>query len=149
MIGENGTRDNPARGALMTESCSRWNVIIRAVKRYPQAVDEADVRGYPAVIALTHSPARVRPDNGRTTDMNTSRRILLTGLAGLAVAPAAVAAAPSSEPGDVTVAEERFARTIAAAHAPDINCARQAERYADAHWPEYVVAARAVIGARV
>ncbi|QOG23957.1 MULTISPECIES: hypothetical protein [Bradyrhizobium] len=81
--------------------------------------------------------------------MNTSRRILLTGLAGLAVAPAAVAAAPSSEPGDVTVAEERFARTIAAAHAPDINCARQAERYADAHWPEYVVAARAVIGARV
>jgi hypothetical protein len=82
--------------------------------------------------------------------MNTSRRILLTGLAGLAVAPTAVAAAvPSSpEPGDVTVAEERFARTIAAAHAPDINCVRRAERYADAHWPEYVVAARAVIGAR-
>ncbi|WP_311741588.1 hypothetical protein [Bradyrhizobium huanghuaihaiense] len=82
--------------------------------------------------------------------MNTSRRILLTGLAGLAVAPTAVAAAvPSAEPADVTVAEERFARTIAAAHAPDISCARQAERYADAHWPEYVVAARAVIGARV
>jgi len=81
--------------------------------------------------------------------MNTSRRILLAGLAGLAVAPTAVAAAvPSAEPGDVTVAEERFARTIAAAHAPDITCVRQAERYADAHWPEYVVAARAVIGAR-
>lgn len=81
--------------------------------------------------------------------MNTSRRILLTGLAGLAVAPTTVAAVPSSAPDDVTVAEERFARTIAAAHAPNASCARQAERYADAHWPEYVVAARAVIGARV
>ncbi len=82
--------------------------------------------------------------------MNTSRRVLLTGLAGLAVAPTAVAAAvPSTEPGDVTVAEERFARTIAAAHAPDVTCARQAEHYADAHWPEYVVAARAVLDARV
>jgi hypothetical protein len=82
--------------------------------------------------------------------MNTSRRILLTGLAGLAVAPASVAAAvPSPEPGDVTVAEERFARTIAAGHAPDVTCVRQAERYADAHWPEYVVAARAVLNARV
>jgi hypothetical protein len=81
--------------------------------------------------------------------MNTSRRILLTGLAGLAVAPNAVAAAvPSAEPGDVTVAEERFARTIAAAHAPDLTCARQAEIYADARWPEYVVAARAVLDAR-
>jgi len=81
--------------------------------------------------------------------MNTTRRILLAGMAGLAVAPtAAAAAAPSAEPGDVTVAEERFARTIAAAHAPDIICARQAERYADAHWPEYVAAARAVIGSR-
>jgi hypothetical protein len=81
--------------------------------------------------------------------MNTSRRILLTGLAGLAVAPAAVAAAvPLRAPDDVTVAEERFARTIAAAHAPDITCARQAERYADVHWPDYVVAARAVLGAR-
>ena len=82
--------------------------------------------------------------------MNTSRRILLTGLAGLAVAPTAVVAAiPTSGPDDVTVAEERFARTIAAAHAPDVTCARQAERYADAHWPEYVVAARAVLDARV
>ncbi|MCK1721225.1 hypothetical protein [Bradyrhizobium sp. 141] len=82
--------------------------------------------------------------------MNTSRRILLTGLAGLAVAPTAVVAAiPTSAPDDVTVAEERFARTIAAAHAPDVTCARQAERYADAHWPEYVVAARAVLDARV
>lgn len=82
--------------------------------------------------------------------MNTSRRILLTGLAGLAVAPTAVAAAVSSrEPGEATVAEERFARTIAAAHAPDVTCALQAARYADAHWPDYVMAARAVIDARV
>jgi len=59
--------------------------------------------------------------------MNTSRRILLTGLAGLAVAPTAVAAAvPSPEPDDVTVAEERFARTIAAAHAPNVTCVRRA-----------------------
>ena len=79
--------------------------------------------------------------------MNTSRRILLTGLAGLAVAPPAVAAAPAI--GDATVAEERFARIIAAAHAPDQSCARHAERYADAHWPDYVVAARAVLDARV
>lgn len=82
--------------------------------------------------------------------MNTSRRILLTGLAGLAVTPgAAVAAAPTAEPGKATVAEERFARTIAAAHAPDSTSAWQAEHYAEAHWPEYVAAARAVIGARV
>jgi hypothetical protein len=84
-----------------------------------------------------------------TAAMNTSRRILLTGLAGLAVAPTAVAAAPVPVVGDTTVAEERFARMIAAAHAPDITCARQAERYADAHWPDYVVAARAVLDARV
>lgn len=80
--------------------------------------------------------------------MTTSRRILLTGLAGLAVAPAAVAAAPSPVRGDTTVAEERFARMIAAAHAPDVTCAHQAERYADAHWPDYVTAARAVLDAR-
>ena len=81
--------------------------------------------------------------------MNTSRRILLTGMAGLAVAPTAMAAAPATPVGDATVAEERFARMIAAAHAPDITCARQAARYADAHWPDYVVAARAVLDARV
>lgn len=81
--------------------------------------------------------------------MRTSRRILLTGLAGFAVAPTVVTAAvPSPAPDDVTVAEERFARTIAAAHAPDVTCARQAGRYADAHWPEYVLAARAVLDAR-
>lgn len=81
--------------------------------------------------------------------MDTSRRILLAGIAGLAVAPtAASAAVPSSAPGDATVAEERFARTIAAAHARDITCAGQAERYADAHWPEYLAAARAVLDAR-
>ena len=79
--------------------------------------------------------------------MDTSRRILLTGLAGLAVAPTTLVAAPAT--GNATVAEERFARMIAAAHAPDVSCARQAERYADAHWPEYVVAARAVLDARV
>lgn len=81
--------------------------------------------------------------------MNTSRRILLAGMAALAVAPTAMAAAPAPAIADATVAEERFARLIAAAHAPDVICARQAERYADAHWPDYVVAARAVLDARV
>lgn len=81
--------------------------------------------------------------------MNTSRRILLTGLAGLAVAPTAVAATTTPLVHDATVAEERFARVIAAAHAPDATCARQSERYADAHWPEYVASARAVLDARV
>lgn len=80
--------------------------------------------------------------------MTTSRRILLAGMAGLAVAPAAMAAAPESAIGAATVAEERFARMIAAAHAPDAACAPQAERYADAHWPDYVAAARAVLEAR-
>jgi hypothetical protein len=81
--------------------------------------------------------------------MNTSRRFLLTGLAGLAVAPAVAGAAPPHAADEVTVAEERFARMIAAAHAGDFTCARQAECYADAHWPEYVAAARAVLDARV
>lgn len=81
--------------------------------------------------------------------MNTSRRILLAGMAGLAVAPTAVAAAPTPVVGDATVAEEHFARMIAAAHAPDVVNARQAECYADAHWPGYVAAARAVLAARV
>jgi hypothetical protein len=83
------------------------------------------------------------------TATKTSRRILLAGLTGLAVAPtAAVAAAPQPATNDATVAEERFARMIAAAHAPDASCTRRAERYADEHWPEYVIAARAVIEAR-
>lgn len=81
--------------------------------------------------------------------MNTSRRFLLAGMAGLAVAPAAAAAAPTPAVDDATVAEERFARVIAAAHAPDVTCARQAQRFADAHWQEYVAAARAVLDARV
>ena len=81
--------------------------------------------------------------------MNTSRRILLAGMAGLVVAPAAVPAlAVTQADNHATVAEERFARLIAVAHAPDVTCANQAERYADAHWPEYVVAARAVLDAR-
>jgi hypothetical protein len=80
--------------------------------------------------------------------MNTSRRILLTGLAGLAMAPTAMASASAPEVSDATVAEERFARMIALAHAPDVTCARQAERYADAHWLDYVAAARAVLDAR-
>jgi hypothetical protein len=80
--------------------------------------------------------------------MNTSRRMLLAGLAGFAVAPAVAGAAPSPMADEATVAEERFARMIAAAHAPDVTCARHAERYADTHWPEYVVAARAVLHAR-
>ena len=81
--------------------------------------------------------------------MNTSRRILLAGIAGLAVAPAtapAFAATPAAD--GTTVAEERFARMIAAAHSPDAACAHQAERYADLHWQEYVLAARAVLDAR-
>lgn len=85
----------------------------------------------------------------KTPAMKTSRRILLTGLAGLAVAPTTVAAATMPRVHDATVAEERYARMIAAAHAPDVTCARQAERYAAAHWPEYIVAARAVLDARV
>ena len=64
--------------------------------------------------------------------MKTTRRILLAGLAGFAVAPATTPAFAATQT-DVaaTVAEERFARMIAAAHAPDVTCARQAERYAD------------------
>nr|WP_271589724.1 hypothetical protein [Bradyrhizobium sp. CCBAU 53415] len=133
----------------MAESLARWNVIVPVVKRYPQTVDCVDARGYPAVSAPTLSPARVQAGQWRTTAMNTSRRILLAGMAGLAVAPTAVAAAPAPMVDDVTVAEERFARMIAAAHAPDITCAREAERYAHAHWPEYLLAARAVLDARV
>lgn len=49
----------------------------------------------------------------------------------------------------VTVAEEHYACMIAVAHAPDVTFAHQAERYADAHWQEYVSAARAVLDARV
>jgi hypothetical protein len=81
--------------------------------------------------------------------MNTSRRILLAGLAGLAVAPTAVAASPVPAFADATDAEEHFARMIAAAHAPKATRAREAEDYADAHWHDYVVAARAVLAARV
>lgn len=132
----------------MTEPLARWNVIVGVVKVYPRAMDDVHVRGYPAVIALTHSPATVQAGQRRTTAMNTSRRILLAGMAGLAVAPTAKAAVPAPAVADATVAEERFARMIAAAHAPDVACARQAERYADAHWPDYVVAARAVLDAR-
>ncbi|GLR85822.1 hypothetical protein [Bradyrhizobium iriomotense] len=81
--------------------------------------------------------------------MKTSRRVLLAGMAGLVAAPKGAASAhPSVGGADMTVAEEHFARLIAAAHAPDITCARQAERYAETHWPEYVTAARAVLGAR-
>ena len=110
-------------------------------------MDDADVGGYPAVIALTHLTATVPTGQWGTTAMNTSRRILLAGLAGLAVAPAATSAATQREAG-ATVAEERFARMIAAAHAPDVSCGKQAEIYADAHWPDYVAAARAVLEAR-
>jgi hypothetical protein len=81
--------------------------------------------------------------------MNTSRRILLAGIAGLAVAPATAPAFAAIQAAEgATVAEERFARVIAAAHAPDAACAHQGERYADLHWQEYVLAARAVLDAR-
>ncbi|MBR0716238.1 hypothetical protein [Bradyrhizobium liaoningense] len=81
--------------------------------------------------------------------MKTSRRTMLAGMAGLVAAPQAASAfvAPVAT-SDMTVAEERYARMIAAAHAPDVTCARQAERYAEAHWPDYVGAARAVLNAR-
>jgi hypothetical protein len=81
--------------------------------------------------------------------MKTSRRSLLAGAAGLVAAARTVSAfgaAPVAT--GMTVAEERFARMIAAAHAPDMSCARQAEHYADAHWRDYVAAARAVLMAR-
>ena len=82
--------------------------------------------------------------------MKTSRRVLLAGMAGLIAAPQGAASAyPSTaDAADITVAEERFARLIAAAYALDITCAGQAERYAEVHWREYVAAARAVLGAR-
>ncbi|MGV7214797.1 hypothetical protein [Bradyrhizobium sp. UFLA05-112] len=82
--------------------------------------------------------------------MKTSRRVLLAGMAGLVAAPQAASSALASTDDvvDLTIAEERFARMIAAAHAPDITCARQAERFAETHWREYVAAARAVLSAR-
>lgn len=81
--------------------------------------------------------------------MKTSRRMLLAGLAGLAVAPATAPAIAATQADDAaTLAEERFARMIAAAHAPDITCARQAALYANAHWQDYVAAARVVLAAR-
>jgi hypothetical protein len=81
--------------------------------------------------------------------MKTSRRTMLAGMAGVVAAPhAASAFAPTPDASDMTVAEERYARVIAAAHAPGIACARQAERYADLHWRNYVAAARAVLDAR-
>jgi hypothetical protein len=119
------------------------------VKRYPQAMDGTGMRGYPAVIGLTHSPARVPAGQWRRTAMDTSRRILLAGMAGFALAPTAGLAAPAPAIDGATVAEERFARMIAAAHAPGVTCARQAERYADMNWRDYVEAARAVLDARV
>jgi hypothetical protein len=112
-------------------------------------MDDVDLRGYPAVMGLTHSPVTVLTGQRRTTAMNTSRRILLAGLTGLAVAPTAASATPAPAVGDTTVAEERFARLIAAAHAPGATCAQLAERYADAYWPAYVAAAKAVLDARV
>ena len=81
--------------------------------------------------------------------MKTSRRSLLAGMAGLAAVPdAASALGPLSAVGETTVAEERFARMIAAAQAPGVGCARAAEHYADLHWQDYVSAARAVLNAR-
>lgn len=80
--------------------------------------------------------------------MKTSRRTLLAAMAGLLAAPrVASAASAAADEARETVAEERFARLIAAAHAPDAR-ARQAERYADVHWRDYVAAARAVLSAR-
>lgn len=81
--------------------------------------------------------------------MRTSRRTLLAAMAGLlAIPPGASAVGVTTVAAETTVAEERFARLIAMAHAPDGSRARRAERYAEAHWPDYVAAARAVLGAR-
>jgi hypothetical protein len=80
--------------------------------------------------------------------MPTSRRTLLAGLAGLATASSAASARPAPATETATIAEEHFARLIAAAHAPDAACASQAGRYADAHWHAYLGAARAVLSAR-
>jgi hypothetical protein len=81
--------------------------------------------------------------------MKTSRRTLLAGLAGLAATPGSASAfAPIPDTADMTVAEERFARMIAAAHAPVIAGAQAVERCAEAHWRDYVGAARAVLIAR-
>ena len=85
----------------------------------------------------------------RIKAMKTSRRTLLAGMAGLVAAPGAASAlGPAPDHGDMTVAEERFARMIAAAHGSDVSCSRQAEHYAEAHWRDYVAAARAVLNAR-
>jgi hypothetical protein len=79
--------------------------------------------------------------------MKTSRRTVLAAMAGLLAAPRVASAAAAADAAKETVAEERFARLIAAAHVPDAR-ARQAERYADVHWRDYVAAARAVLSAR-
>jgi hypothetical protein len=80
--------------------------------------------------------------------METSRRFMLGAMAGFCAAPQAAAAFGSGvDAGEMTVAEERYARLIAAAHAPTIGAAR-AERYANMHWRDYVAAARAVLDAR-
>lgn len=60
-------RKRPAREARapVTEPLAGWNVIVRVAKVYPRAMDDAHVRGYPAVIALTHSPATVQAGQWR------------------------------------------------------------------------------------
>lgn len=82
--------------------------------------------------------------------MGRSRRIVLARMTALAVAPAAAPALAATRTAkSVTVAEEHYARMIAVAHAPNVTFAHRAERYADAHWQEYVSAARAVLDACV
>lgn len=113
-----------------------------------------EAQGYPAGnvtgFAVRERSAKQQSKTKGLKAMNSSRRIVLTGLAGLAVAPAMTPAFAGMQADSVaTVAEERFARMIAAAHAPDAGCAQRAERYADLHWRQYVMAARVVLDARV
>ncbi|MBI5260808.1 MAG: hypothetical protein HY852_03190 [Bradyrhizobium sp.] len=83
--------------------------------------------------------------------MRTSRRTLLAGLAALVAGPAAAhtsSAGPTVDIQEATVAEESIARIIAAAHVRDHQGMRRPDRCADAHWRDYVDAARAVLDAR-
>ena len=95
--------------------------------------------------------------------MKTSRRTLLAGLAGLAAAPTAAttaSASPAVDAGETTVAEQSFARMIAYWHRQSMGddsiaagsgrgtTSRNADHYVDAHWQNYVEAARAVLNAR-
>lgn len=112
-------------------------------------LDRTKVRVYLAVVRATHSPLMIgtRQIWIESDEHVTPHLACRTSGARRGSIRSPVFAGTQADHG-ATVAEERFARTIAAAHAPDIACAYQAERYADAHWREYLGAARAVLDAR-